>query len=222
MILEVAWIYLYRAEAHAFTVKGADPKTFKELAHKYAKDHLHIYHEGHKLKKRDVSSFKVRNRFISTDKYGVYYDDKLIPRSHDSSFKFIGKRYGMDKNQMYFFGGNYYTILKGVNKSTAKIISQKYSADYYVSDDKSVYINGDLIKNANPKTFEILKYTYAKDDKHIFYRYQTIKEVDYNSFHILKEFKKIENVTFTAADKNNWYGNSNDNLQLVIEPIKSI
>ena len=214
-------IYLYRAEARSFTIKGAYPKTFKELAHNYAKDSLHIYHEGHKLRKRDVSSFKVRNRFISTDRYGVYYDNKLIPRSHGSSFKFIGKRYGMDKKQMYFFGGNYYTILKGVNKSTAKIISQKQSPNYYVSDEKCVYINGDLIKNANPKTFEILKYAYAKDYERIFYRNQTIKEVDYNSFHILKEFKKIENLTFTAADKNNWYGNSNHNLPLVIKPIKN-
>jgi len=210
-------INLYKGESHSFKVKEADPKTFKELSKKYAKDSLHIFYKGHKLKKRDVNSFRVLDKLITTDKHGVYFDNKIIKGSHGPSFRFMGDNYGKDNNQMYYFGLNFYTIFKGVDTKTAKILNCKTCSNRYVADKKQVYYQGELIKVADVETFEVLSYDYSKDNKHIFYRDEIIKNADYNSFHMLKSFKKMDNLTFKATDKNNEYGCSNHNLELIIQ-----
>ena len=210
-------INLYRGESHSFKIKEVDPKTFKELSKNYGKDSLHIFYKGHKLKKRDVNSFRVLSNSITTDKYGVYFDNKIMRESHGPSFKFIGYNYGTDKNQMYYLGLNFYNILKSVDTKTAKILDCKTCSNRYVADKKQVYHEGKLIKAADVETFEVLSYDYSKDDKHIFYGDEIIKDADYNSFHILKPSKKIDNLTFNAADKNNEYGLSNHNLELIIQ-----
>ncbi len=210
-------INLYKGEAVAFKVKGTDTKSFKELSKKYAKDRLHIFYKGHKLKKRDVTSFRVLNKLITTDKYGVYFNNKIIKGSHGASFKFIGDNYGIDNKQMYYLGLNFYSILKGVDIKTVKILDCKTCSNRYVVDKKQVFFQGELIKAANVETFKVLYYDYSKDDEHIFYRNDIIKEVDYKSFHILKQNKHIGKLTFNAADKNNEYGCSSHNLELIIQ-----
>ena len=210
-------INLYRGESHSFKVKEADPKTFKEFSKKYAKDSLHIFYKGHKLKKRDVNSFRVLDKLITADKHGAYFDNKIMKGSHGPSFRFMEDNYGKDNNQMYYLGLNFYTIFKGVDTKTAKILVCKTCSNRYVTDKKQVYYQGELIKVADVKTFEVLSFEYSKDNKHIFYRDEIIKDADYNSFHILKPSKKIDNLTFKAADKNNEYGCSNHNLELIIQ-----
>lgn len=210
-------INLYKGYAASFTVKNADPKTFKELSKKYAKDSLHIFHKGHKLRKRDLNSFRVLDRLTSADKYGVYLDNKIIKGSHGPSFKFIERNYAIDNNQMYFFGLNLYRVLKGVDSKTVKILDCDTCSGRYVIDKKHVYHEGNLIKAADVKTFKVLSYDYSKDAEHIFYRNEIIKEADYNSFHILKPSKRVDNLTFNAVDKNNEYGCSNHNLELIIQ-----
>ncbi|GEM_PF-2185729 len=206
----------YKGEAVSFTVKNADPKTFVELTHNYAKDSLHIYHKGHKLRKRDLNSFRILDKSTSADKYGVYFDNKIMRGSHGPSFKYIKRNYGIDNNQMYYFGLNFYRVLRGVDSRTAKILDCDTCSDRYVVDKKHVYYQGDLIKAAHVKTFKNILYDFSKDDEHIFYRNDMIKEADYNSFHILKESLEKGKVTFTAADKNNEYGYGH-NSELVIQ-----
>jgi len=209
----------YKGKSASFTVKKADPKTLIELTENYAKDSLHIFYKGHKLRKRDVNSFRVLDKLLSADKYGVYLDNKIIKGSHGPSFKFIKRNYGIDINQMYFFGLNFYRVLKGVDLKTAKILECDTCEGRYVVDKKHVYHEGNLIKAARVEKFKVISYNYSKDDKHIFYGKQMIKGVDYNSFHILKQSKEKGKITFNAADKNNEYGYDHYS-QLVIQKKK--
>ncbi|WP_324028216.1 DKNYY domain-containing protein [Maribacter sp. BPC-D8] len=211
--------YYLKKEAVLFKVKGADPNTFKEMTKKYAKDSLHVFHQGHKLSRRDAPTFRVLNqaqRLFTADKNGVYQKNKLIPESHGPSFKFINFQLAEDKNQMYHVAGNYSTILKGLDSKTAKVLECNTCKDRYIVDKKHVYYEGDLIKEANVNSFQVIEYEYSKDDKHIFYRNKIIKNADYNSFQILEEPIDIERVTFVMADKNYEYGNFSNNLELII------
>lgn len=211
--------YYLKKEVELFNVKGADPKTFVELSKKYAKDSLNIFYRGHKISKRDVSTFRVINheqRLFTADKNGVYQKNKLIPGSHGPSFKFINFQLAEDKNQMYHVAGNYSTILKGVDSKTAKVLDCNTCKDRYIIDKKHVYYEGNLIRDANVNSFQVIEYEYSKDNKHIFYRNRTIKNADYDSFQILEEPKDIERLTFVMEDKNYEYGNSSHNLELII------
>jgi len=115
----------------------ADYKTFQILNHFYAKDKNHGYYTDRRLVKSDVKSFKV-------------IEDEL--RSSDYNHGLYAK----DKAHFYYKGA----IDKKINARTYKVLNR-----YYSKDIKNVYhLMNHIIRNADPKTFEIIEGKHAADE----------------------------------------------------------
>lgn len=89
-------------------------------------------------------------------------------------------------------------------------------------DNKNVYTRSiKIIKDANPKTYQIIKsipeyysnkptYKWAKDDKHYFYE-DSIVQVDYNSFEILTTDFMVDKDFIYCRDYDKFYKYPNKN-----------
>ncbi len=63
----------------------------------------------------------------------------------------------------------------------------------YYKDKNFVYIDAKIIKQAKPKTFTMLCYSFAKDDKHVFYKEKILTGADPNSFRKDKNQEWVDN-----------------------------
>lgn len=114
------------------------------------------------------------------------------------TFRVMKGGFGKDAKNI-FFGTE---IIDYVDYNTF----QRLDESHYI-DHKNVYTQGlKIIKDANPKTFQIIKsmadyygdvptYKWAKDDKHYFYK-DSIVDVDYNSFKFLTSSIMVDNNYF--------------------------
>ncbi len=70
------------------TPTDADPKTFHELTHYYAKDSNNVYYEGKKLSDVDSKTFKLHSQSgFASDMNQVYYEEKVITGLNPTFFK---------------------------------------------------------------------------------------------------------------------------------------
>jgi len=142
----------YYTKAHVRTqiVKGADATTFGEISKQYGADAIHVFYKATQLKSRDPLTFKVINKFITTDKFSVYLENKKIDNSDGLSFQFLNGFYAIDNNQVYYFLGTQYEVLKNVDRKTFAPIDNYYD---YAKDTNHVYYRNHLINNAKPTSF---------------------------------------------------------------------
>ncbi|MBP5360810.1 MAG: DKNYY domain-containing protein [Bacteroidaceae bacterium] len=155
-----------------------DMATFEVVAFNeyclWAKDSKCGYYDSTRLEGIDSKTFKTIDTFVAKDKYHVYYFGKVLPQADPETFEVMdGAGYMKDKANVWYMD----SIMPGVE---AKNAESEWS---YAWDSKHAWYNGQLLKGADGKTFEVLKSGYyAKDAKHVWYHDEIVKGADAASF----------------------------------------
>lgn len=189
----------------------ADYKTFIELGYYWAKDKRHIYHSGSmgfakllKNKTVDLPTFEALSERYLKDKNSVYYSDtgcyyNIIVGADPKTFQYVKEEYAKDKNSVYLAG--YRTDYTDI--STIKKIGD--DSEYKKSNDK-VYFYGELVKDADVKTFKVMpKTNMAIDCNNVYFDGKIAKELDAQTFKLVgKKFGSFNDISY-AMDKNGTY-----------------
>ena len=199
---------VYR-KSHFGVMVPADIKSFKIINDRYAKDRYTVYFMGEEIRDSDLETFEVVGRGISKDKNSVYkYWTKLndldIPTVKVFNEKNIDylNTYLKDKNGIYYSGSEaMMTFLRKLDIVDEKTFQELEKG--YAKDKDRIYYKGKEIKNADMKTFRIMKEDengnryYSEDKNNIYYEGRKIENADVETFEIIK--------SYYAKDKNNVY-----------------
>ena len=160
-------------------VVDANPKTFVLLGNNYAKDSTHIWHydtngiknENQLAQNVDIASFAPLNDIYIKDRNGVYTINlfKIVPGIDPVTVSALDNRNIKDKNHAYDFMGNIFSNIVDV-KNLVSVASDETVGSQWFKDSVHVYTgNGEILDQADPKTFTDLGIRYGKDATHIFY-----------------------------------------------------
>lgn len=179
----------------------ADIKSFKIINDRYAKDRYTVYFMGEEIRDSDLETFEVVGRGISKDKNSIYkYWTKLndldIPLDIPTVKVFNEKNidylntYLKDKNGIYYSGSEaMMTFLRKLDTVDEKTFQELGKG--YAKDKSRIYYRGKEIKNADMKTFRIMKEDengnryYSEDKNNIYYEGRKIENADMKTFEIL-------------------------------------
>jgi hypothetical protein len=186
----------------------------------YYSDNNIMYYDGEIIEEFDLDSREdfgydlSRDMFIK-DKNHVYYKGKKIEGSDSESFEFLDLEkmyygnYAKDKNNVYLeycVGGMQpveeceVDIIVGADPETfSVVVNNDGEASNFSKDKNNVYFLGDLVEEANPKSFELINYHYSKDKNNVYGNYgKKLLNSDPETFKILNNVY--------SKDKNNIYG----------------
>jgi hypothetical protein len=187
-------------------LKGADPKTFTVLNNCFAKDNVHVWTTGGKIKDVDAKTFQVSDEGIRkpiTSK-NIEYKDGSLKKAHLK----IPYGYAKDKNRVYY--ENFQGKPKVVKKAEPKTFTSLNNG-YFGYDDQFVFFEQYVIQKANPKTWAIIDFDkdrfYSKDDRFVFHGNKIVKGADVNTFELYKTKGIGGYVQYFGKDKNQYYHN---------------
>jgi len=147
-------------------IPNVNPNSFLVLKNgnhgDYGTDGINIYHGGSIIKRADVHSFKILNRYYSTDKNTVFYFNRIVNEADRKSFRAFD--YDDYSPYEYCAADKYNLYERGVKFTNANPNKVRF-LDGYIADDKNVYdnYNGFLIEGRDGKTFQVLNQNYTKD-----------------------------------------------------------
>lgn len=162
-------------------LEGANPKTIERVRGEYLKDDKNVFFRNKKMGNVDVKSFKVLNEYSAKDKNNVYIGNSIIGLwkldkiENPETFEFLSDTinadsfYGKDKYNVYYvdriwldsFVGVYIWMgfkVKGINTDKVKFLNKQF-----IKDDKNIYFEGKILKDADYNTFEVDSEGNAKD-----------------------------------------------------------
>lgn len=217
------------------TVEEADAATFKKLNIAYGVDKKQAYYNGEPIPNSDPESFTHIYGVYSKDNSQVYFRNKPIDGADSKTFEVLPNSFSKDHKD-YYIGTTRLHItnlesfrdLTVIRKNKGSIslakdethyymYNQKYPhADYesfivlnslFYKDKDRVYYRGEIIKEADPNTFEVFNLvkdnfhcSYAKDKNYIYYQHNIVNGADRISF-------TPENIGPSARDKKGKYYN---------------
>jgi len=157
--------YLNPFPGNASVVDGADPSTFEILDRMYARDRARVYLDGRALPEADPGTFEVLGRpGLARDSRRVYQRDRVIS-TDPAGFALLPGGLARDDGHVYWSDGS---VLSD-DPSHFTILSDR--RDYlYAKDRRAVYVNGNVIADAEPDGFRVLDGgAYAVDHHGAFY-----------------------------------------------------
>ncbi len=126
----------------------------------------------------------------------------LIDTGNESCYRIKG-----DQVYLRYYGGyprakEVMLKVDGADAKTFKFIEGSregacQGGDMFAKDEKHVFYRDEIIKMADLKSFEVLKYGYSKDEANVFYLDSFIPKVDAESFFVIENNRKQP----YAADK---------------------
>ena len=200
---------VYR-KSHFGVMVPADIKSFKIINDRYAKDRYTVYFMGEEIRDSDLETFEVVGCGISKDKNSVYkYWTKLddldittVKVFNEKNIDYLNT-YLKDKNGIYYSGSEaMMTFLRKLDTVDEKTFQELGKG--YAKDRNRIYYKGKEIKNANMKTFRIMKEDengnryYSEDKNNIYYEGRKIENADMKTFEIL-------NPSWYSKDRNRVY-----------------
>jgi hypothetical protein len=210
---------------------------FENLSNGFAKDNKNVFYNGKALEEADAATFKKTDKWLGVfvDKNNGYHlgeaislqdTKKLIDfLSNDVGGKDLGNNYRLYKNKVYYWndGGGQavpsMSLIKAnpdtfisLNNNYCKWDKIKYKFDPcrgFGKDDLSVFYASYIIKDADPKTFQILEYSYSKDKNTVFYDTTRLEGVNLETSQIIsRRYSKdksnvyFQNHKISGADPN--------------------
>ena len=185
-------------------ISGADGGSFTVIVEGvYAKDKNRVYNYGKPIALADPSTFQFfSGNVYMKDKNNVYFsangvEIKNLKMADVNTFKVTGNGFAEDKNNKYYNGE-----ITSIDKS-----HKVFGETPYLTDDNHVYYKGEIINNADPKSFEIFDAYlsgngfYAKDRSHVYFENNLISEADPSTFVILGSYGKDKNFVFFKGKK---------------------
>ena len=161
-----------------FEIVNADRDSFVILDGRYALDESHVFYGGYPIPDADPSTFELLASPFSRDASHVYASGELFS-DDPANFEILAENLTRDSHHVYWSG----TVISTDPENFIVIGSWDYYT--YLKDSKSVFINGGLIQNADPITFEVILDAYSRDASHIFYFNEEIPGADPATFEIL-------------------------------------
>ncbi|PIR57114.1 MAG: hypothetical protein COU72_02665 [Parcubacteria group bacterium CG10_big_fil_rev_8_21_14_0_10_41_35] len=150
----------------------ADLNNFIDLSWGYRKNESMVQWNGKKMAGADPTTFEVLPYWYAKDNQNIYYEGEIVyPYIDRASFSVISDGSSTDPS---------YRFLK--------------DKDYVYS------LKGKIVEDADPRTFEMITYSYAKDSDSVYYVDNLIRGADVVTF----TFVKDEN-WFLTKDKNYVY-----------------
>ena len=125
----------------------ADYDSFEAIDMYYARDKVQVYYCDTILPGADPSSFIKIGYELYRDTKSVYYRGKKVC-DYTASFKDFLYNYITDGCQVYYLGYKVAKVLEGADVSTFEIM------DGYAKDKNHVYLHGEIVEGADPKTFK--------------------------------------------------------------------
>jgi hypothetical protein len=174
--------YLNAFPGDAVKISGADAKSFTILDTTYAKDKRGVYLDGSPLAEADPASFVLLARpDYAKDSGHVFLRDRVLT-TDTAHFGFTGGGLTKDSAHVYWSDG---TVLSD-DPGHFKVLSD---ADHYlyVEDSRTVYVNGNAIKGADPASFRVVRGAYATDADHVYYFDGSVADADAVTFKVLAE-----------------------------------
>lgn len=169
-------VYCFFSDNANFKLEYADPKTFQVLGNGYAKDKNNVYWNDVKIENADIETFEVMDDSIeyAKDKNNVYFTwmaQKNI--ENPETFEFIQNSiYAKDEEKVYFRAGQGdLGIVEKANPETFETIKLKDEYSHFAKDDKNLYYDGTLLKDADYNSFKVLSENYAIDKNNLYYLY---------------------------------------------------
>ncbi len=182
-------------------LKGADPKTFKVLSHKgFAKDKSHAYYRTYKIPNADAATFVAINYVYSKDKNAVYRNGEKITNADPNHFEILDAFTYAKDNKNVFYKGKMFDQADPVTFEVIEIVGGMWAKDNahyyfqdgkyplidaasfkvlgngYALDQKQVYYYGDVVLEADPKTFTTDRHGHGRDKNYVFEKH--LKVVD--------------------------------------------
>lgn len=183
-----------------FILTGCSFLKKNQLENNILKKTDEYYHlEGSKI-------YGKHNKYISD---GGILEPKYVEDVNIETFQVLGGGYAKDKNSAYLYDG-YIRYIKD-----ADIETFTYVGNYFAKDKKQVYFKNKIIKNADPKTFNLFKdketntpetnlaISFFSRDKKNLYLYDKKINVEQNTFEVLswKKAKDINNTYILDMNK---------------------
>ena len=154
--------YYTQRHNRVLAIAGADPVSYRPLAHDYSRDARQVYYEGIAFKVRDVASFEPLDARYARDTQRGYYERIEIPGSHGPSFALLDVRaaeFARDRAQVYH--GSIDTteanapkpvlrVLRGADVATIRVVGRGY-----VADAKRVWFHSEPVSGADAATFQV-------------------------------------------------------------------
>ncbi len=211
--------FIYQVD---FKLEHVDAETFEILNYCFAKDKNNIYffsysHYGfYMMKEYDVETFESLGDFYAKDKNGVYFNGEgKIEYADIQTFKVLSTHFAKDKNNFY-----YYNNKIDIDYKTFEILEHFIDRYYFVKDKDGFYVMNygsgskialEKIESIDPKTIELLEYSYLKDKDNIYYvgtsgegyyfvYVKKLENVSVNNFEILdKAYSKDNNNCYKSG-----------------------
>ncbi len=189
----------------------ANSETFEVLNNKYAKDNKRAYFNGLMLDHVDLDSFIVINTnsvyfFAAKDKNNVFVGNYKINADPDT-FEYLDERdinvWMKDKNKVWSMLRSDPSTLQDVDKAdpnTFRLISTPIGPkgnEHYALDKNYAYFRNEIIKGADPNTFEPLSTFISKDKNNAFAAENKITGVDIATFEVIdSHYSKDKNYVY--------------------------
>lgn len=165
-----------------YQLKNIDLSTFKVLNRNYSKDKNYFYYGISKIQELNAKQVKIYENYILDDKK-VYCGSKEIKACDPKTFEVLGYLKSKDKNYVY----DEEDPIPRADPGSFQVLKYKNGEESeYCKDESFIYYQSELII-ADPDTFQVLNEYYAKDDFRVFNWGEIIKNADSKSFTIIKD-----------------------------------
>lgn len=177
------------------TLPGADPVTFKQVSDWLGHDSKRVYFEATPVPGVDVATVRAKRYPLYCDKNDYYYMTKPLHVVDMPSFKTINWQdndvWAKDSRCVYYDS----LRLDGVDMATFQVVNRDYAVD-----KNHVYMDGVVLAEADPATFETMANVfYYRDKSHVWYFKRMIEGADPSTF------RSIENTNFNIDKSHVWY-----------------
>lgn len=166
------------------TLPGADPETFVQVKDWLGHDSERVYFEAELVPRVDVATLEAKRYPLFCDKNDYYYETQPLHVADMASFKTIK----WDENDFWAKDSRcvYYDSLRidGVDLPTFKVVNWLYARDKY-----HVYMDGRLLADADPATFEVIPNTFCfRDKSHVWDYNRLLAGADPATFELLGRY----------------------------------
>lgn len=178
-------------------IENVDKETFEILGPhtNFSKDKNHVYYNNNIVEGADpltFHSFKDGDRTLWKDKNAVYENGKKI-KGMDVSIETLNMYYKKDKNAVYIDHLSSEQKIEEADPETfevfvkgddSPIATLSMTVEVYGKDKNHVYYKGEIIQEADPKTFTPLGSYYAKDKDFVYCHNEKFENIDRGSFQV--------------------------------------
>lgn len=171
--------YLGGFPSTAFEIGGANASTFKVIDSTYGLDDVHVYFNGSVVPDSDSSTFEVLAGYFSRDARHVYISGEIFT-DDPANFEILGGNISRDSQHIYWSD----KVISD-DPSSLEVVG-RWDFYTYLKDSTTVFVNGEVIQDADPMTFEVFSGAYSRDDADVFYFSEPIPDADSSTFEIIE------------------------------------